>query len=281
MTQRRTTLNIIDERIEASQEDSRRPHFGVSGCGEECERKLFYSFRWFVKNRHEGRILRLFRRGQDEEAVWIEDLRLAGLQVLDKQGNQYRVSALGGHLKGSLDGLANGVHENPDEWHVLEFKTHNSKSFNHLVKYGLERSKPTHYAQVQGYMHLWPDDIKYALYLAVCKNTDQRYSEIVEYDPYHSGELVDRAERIIFADEPPERLSNSPTFYKCGPKWCEYREICHFGAPPEKSCRSCAYSYPSRDGDGDWVCKRDGRKIGLDLQLRGCEQYKPEGQCLF
>ena len=45
-----------------------------------------------------------------------------------------------------------GIPEAPKTWHVLEFKTHNSKSFAKLEKEGVQKSNPMHYAQMQVYM---------------------------------------------------------------------------------------------------------------------------------
>ena len=59
------TAALINAAHEAAQEPP-RPHMGCSLIGDPCERKLWLSFRWAVVERFDGRILRLFRRGQHE-----------------------------------------------------------------------------------------------------------------------------------------------------------------------------------------------------------------------
>ncbi len=81
----------------------------------------------------------------------------------------------------------------PKTWHVLEFKTHGTKSFADLTAKGVLVSKPQHGAQMQIYMHL--TGITRALYMAVCKNTDALHIERVEADPAMAERLLDKAGR--------------------------------------------------------------------------------------
>ena len=95
----------IDAAHEARQELP-RPHMGASIIGHKCERWIWLSFRWAVVEKFPGRILRLFRRGQMEEAIVHEDLRLAGckVQTIDPATRkQYRFDD--GHFGGSCDGI--------------------------------------------------------------------------------------------------------------------------------------------------------------------------------
>ena len=109
---------------------------GASLIGRPCERALWMTFRWVEAKKFSGRMLRLFKRGQREEAEFIEELRGIGATVWDKDenGKQWTVSACNGHFGGSLDGVATGLPEAPKTVAVLEFKTHSSKSFADLVK---------------------------------------------------------------------------------------------------------------------------------------------------
>ena len=70
--------NLIDEH-HASQPDEPRGHLGCSLLGHPCERWLWLSFRWAVKEKFQGRILRLFRRGNNEENIIISDLEAIGV----------------------------------------------------------------------------------------------------------------------------------------------------------------------------------------------------------
>ena len=271
------TLTIIDEQTEDNVEDWRRAHLGDSIIGDPCERLLWYAFRWFSPPDFKGRILRLFRRGQNEEATIVADLRLAGVTVSEgpTEGEQWRFSSLGGHFGGSMDAAILGLHEAPKTWHVGEFKTHNKKSFDLLVKDGVEKSKPKHYAQMQSYMH--KSGMTRAVYIAVCKDDDRYHLERIHYDKYFAGELQEKAERIIFATEPPPKLSERPDYYLC--KWCSHYQICHQDqTTEERNCRTCQFSTPLKDGG--WLCTKYTCMLDVDEQknlAEDCPGYSARG----
>ena len=151
------TREAIFAAYEADADDGFRAHLGASLIGRECERALWYGFRWTTRLRHPGRMLRLFETGQREEARLVANLRRIGATVLEvdpETGRQFQVAAHGGHFGGSIDGLALGLPEAPKTWHVLEFKTHSRKSFTALAAKGVEESKPQHFAQMQVYLYL-------------------------------------------------------------------------------------------------------------------------------
>ena len=114
--------------------------------------------------------------------------------------------------------------------HVLEFKTHNAKSFADLQKNGVAKSKPVHYAQMQLYMAL--TGMTRAMYLAVNRDNDELYSERVNADADEAKRLIEKAERIIFAPEPPPGVSTKPDWYEC--KMCDHYDLCHGGSRPPR-----------------------------------------------
>jgi hypothetical protein len=225
---------------------------------------------------HAGRLLRLFESGQLEEARLIKNLRAAGVAVMDidpDTGRQWAVKACEGHFGGSADAIAIGILEAPKAHHVCEFKTHNAKSFAALQKHGLEKSKPQHMAQVQVYMRLL--GVERGFYLAVCKDTDQLYSERVRPDPVLAERLLAKAERIINAARPPAKLSEDPDYYIC--KWCDHRDLCHGEERAERNCRTCLHSSPV--ADGGWHCAVRDMLLSPRNQRAGCMQthrYVPE-----
>ena len=151
------TLDAIYAAYVAKAGDGWRDHLGASIIGKECERALWYDFRWVTRRAFSGRILRLFETGMREEDRLVRDLRRTGATVLDSDpetGRQWQVTALGGHFGGSMDAVAIGLLEAPNTWHVVEFKTHNRKSFAVLAREGVLSAKPQHAAQMQVYMHL-------------------------------------------------------------------------------------------------------------------------------
>lgn len=247
-----TTLYRIDQAVLAKHQDMPRGHLGASQIGHPCNRALWYSFRWCKKPEHSGRLLRLFARGQREEEVFVELLKKAGVTVTthdETTGEQWRVSACGGHFGGSMDGAALGLVEAPKTWHVLEFKTHNAKSFKALSEQGVQASKPLHYSQMQCYMHL--SGMTRAYYMAVNKDDDSLYAERVHYDQPHTEALMAKAESIIKANEPPEGISTNAGWYEC--KWCDYHSLCFEQTLPEQNCRTCLHSTPA--SNGRWHCE--------------------------
>lgn len=268
MAQLPERLNVTTSRIyqhyEDNQEDGRRPHLGASLIGRPCARQLWYIFHWATRRKHSGRLLRLFRYGIDAEPRFVAELRAIGIEVMDRapDGAQWRVSDLGGHFGGSMDGAGVGFVEAPKTWHVLEFKTHNDKSFTDLQKDGVKKSKPEHYAQMQVYMGLTGMDR--AFYMAENKNNSELHTERVEFDPVEFQKLRAKAERILDAAEPPEGISRDPSFYVC--KMCDHRDVCHGNKAPAVSCRTCAHSTVRKDGDALWTCEQFG-EIGYIAQL--------------
>ena len=176
-------VDAIDAAIERENPPNvGRSYLGCSQLAKSCERELWYSFHWSDSRRWEPRILRLLGRGNHEEQLMNSHMTKAGVDVyaLDEDGNQYAFSAVGGHLRGHCDGFVKNLPDNP-EWHLLELKTANEKSFAQTEKNGVKADKPVHWGQMQIYMHL-AGDLRYAMYLVVNKNTDALYDERVEYD---------------------------------------------------------------------------------------------------
>lgn len=255
-----------------NRDKGRRAHLGASVLGRECRRALWYTFRWSTDLVHEGRILKLFDRGQQEEERFASDLRAAGVTVhlVDPgTGEQFRFSDIGGHVGGSMDGAAIGLLERPDVWHVLEFKTHGEKSYTELEKKGVEKSKPEHWAQMQLYMH-W-SGMNRAFYMAVNKNTDAIYTERVRYDQKAVSALLAKARDIVNSPIPLERISEKPDWYVC--KFCDHRATCHEQKPAAVSCRTCVHATPEMDGHGTWSCARHKINLSADAQRTACTDH--------
>lgn len=263
---------MIDSAHEVLQDRRPRQHLGGSIIGHECERYLWLSFRWAKFKAFPGRILRLFRRGQNEEEQIAHDLRLAGCEVLTvdpETDRQFRVEEVDGHFGGSLDGAARNIPEAPTKPHVIEMKTHNDKSFKALEKDGVKKSKFVHWAQMQVYMLLRKTDR--ALYIAINKNDDSYYTERVKLDIEAGNSLIAKARRIIYAVDPPERIG-PPTLFTC--KWCDMYKVCHGTAVPDMNCRTCIFSIPKPDGDGRWFCSKHNEDLSFIKQTRGCDQHR-------
>ena len=266
-----STIEAIYRKFETNHVESSRAHLGASMIGRECNRALWYGFRWATVPNFPGRVLRLFKRGHDEEDYFIRDLMSIGAQVWAVNpltGKQYGCTFHGGHFAGSCDGVAKGLPESPNKAHLLEFKTHNHKSFALLKKQGVRESKPEHYAQMQVYMHGL--GLERAMYMAVSKDTDEMYAERFKYNEEDALALVEKARTIIATDIPPPGISTRADFFKC--KFCDHQDVCHRDELPQVNCRTCIHAHVDMD-QGGWRCLFHDKTISTDEQRLGCEKH--------
>lgn len=230
---------------------------------------------------------------------------------------QFRVSDFVGHVGGSLDSVLMGLVEAPNSPHLGEFKTGNLKSYKAMSheepdKAGVINNKPEHYGQMQFYMGQWNKwinelskraiveaenffegatveellalkigRIERSFYLFRCKDNERLHSERLTFRPKVFANLRSRAERILTTPTAPERISKSPTFYKC--KWCDFKTVCHpehkDAQFPSKNCRTCIHSRPNLDEtDGEhaqWLCGLDWAEPidGPKAQFFGCPHH--------
>lgn len=276
-----TIGRMIDDYTSKAYDSGHRNHLGASMIGDPCWRKLWYSFRWAAKENYvtsdgidnKGRMMRLFNRGHNEEHRFADWLRGCGFKVrlLDPNTEeQIRISGIGGHFGGSADGVISFVGTSlshlPDM--LLEFKTTSDKYFKALQHNGVKKEKPIHFAQMSCYGAAL--NFKYALYLAINKNTDEIYTEIVQLDFNHALQLLDKAHIIISSKTPPEKLSLNSAYFAC--KFCSFQEVCHRGKPMEKNCRTCTKSTPI-DNAG-WFCAAKQLPIPKWVIETGCEQWE-------
>lgn len=264
------TVAAIYAAYEAAGDAGWRAHLGASQIGTGCERALWYGFRWATRARHTGRLLRLFETGNLAEARFVADLRRIGVTVLDidpTTGRQWTLRDPTGHFGGSMDAVGIGFPEAPKAWHVVEFKTHSTKSFAKLTAEGVEKARPLHWAQMQAYMHL--AGLERAFYLAVNKDTDELYQERIRHDAEAGMRLLAKAQRIIAAVRPPARISEDPAWWEC--RFCDHHAVCHDAAPPERHCRSCLHA--SAMAEGTWHCTRHGLPLSHREQEAGCAAH--------
>ena len=257
--------SLIDAAHEA-REDKPRPHLGASILGHACDRWIWLQFRMAIRQKFPGRILRLFRRGHQEEANILFDLGMIGIEFSKRQASV----SFGSHVSGSADAIIEGgVPEAPLKRHVAEFKTHNKKSFDALEKEGVQKSKPEHWAQMQIYMAGL--SIDRALYVAVCKDDDRMYTERVRFDQAAAKKLVERGKRIALSDNIPAPISNDPTWYQC--RFCPAHDFCHKSKlSKEINCRTCSHSTAKEDST--WRCERwEANAIAFEYQITGCESH--------
>lgn len=270
------------------EEDSYRSHLGASVIGQKCARAAAYGWRWALRKkprgkknepaqRAESRMRRLWNRGHMEEGRFIAMLLAAGIQVYqqDAEGKQFRIYNFGGHFSGSGDGILLGVPDLPVGIPCLgEFKTHSSKSFEDLKDDGVRLAKPEHYVQMQEYMHHF--GTLYALYLAVNKDTDELYAEIVTYDRPVSEAYLEVARKIIFDKPLPDRIRGASPGYHICKYMCDFPDVCFSTIKPDRNCRTCHYGFAMPDGT--WQCAQDAHTLDKEAQLRGCELYRLDAE---
>jgi hypothetical protein len=208
-----TTINAINQAHEAKNATSKpRPHMGVSQLGKADEAEIWLAFRWAFQPFFSGRILRLFRRGHREEETVVADLIAAGMDVRETGWSQRKLN-FGAHVEGSCDGIImSGVPEAPKKPHLLEIKTISKSRFATLNKEGLEKSNPEYWVQVQCYMN--GTGIDRCLFIAVCKDNDEIYTERVKYDAAVARYYIERGQRIALADRIPDRAINNPSDWR-------------------------------------------------------------------
>jgi len=267
-----TTKQALYELMEGAVDNNPRTHLGASSIGDSCARKLWYAFRWIHEPFHEGRILRLFRRGQVEEYYVVSDLnKLEGVEVRavdPATGKQYRFTdpEMPG-FGGSVDGIAFNLPEMPGQWIGLEIKTHNTKNFAKLKKHGVQ-SYPRHWFQCQSYM-CW-SGLPGWLYIAVNKDNDELYTELVLPDEADQDYARATAREVLFATEPPPKISQRKDWFEC--KFCDFYRICQFDEPHRENCRNC--SQVNYDGAADlWTCTTLNKSLNASEQNDGCSQY--------
>jgi len=258
---------------------------GASQLGQDCGRAVWYSFHWTTKAAHSGRMLRLFNRGHIEEARFIAMLLTVGMPVYqqDAEGKQFRIQFGDGHGGGSGDGVTH-YNNNPA---LIEAKTHNEKSFielagsleswraylvgeGHFKGKGVREAKPEHFVQSQIYLRKM--GLTTCLYMAVNKNTDDLYIEIIALNSEHADQYIERGEKLIQMDKPPPRINNSPGYWKC--VYCDHKKVCHMKQAPDRNCRTCQHIKIGEKGT--WHCTYPTQQMVLptEKQLLGCPLYK-------
>ena len=280
------TLDAVDQEIVRKNPPTQRYHLGASILGRECERELWYGFRWTAPSHFPASTLRKFEDGdacEPQMAGRLQAVPQIKLVTTTENGDsQIRVQHFGGHLGGSMDGIIQGLLQAPKTWHVWEHKSTAEKGFRalkrcidkHGEKDALAAWNPTYYAQAQVYMGLthtndWNTPIKLH-YMTVSTPGGRDFTSLrTEYDKGAFEEFTEKAERIINAVTPPDRISGDPDFYQCN--WCTFKPNCHEGKTAQVSCRTCAHVTPK--DDGRWHCSFHNKKLSATAQRNACQDH--------
>jgi hypothetical protein len=262
-----STVRAIYAAYEVANEHYDSLGISVGLAATECDRSLWYSFRWCTPpEAPSGRNISIFRTGDMWEDRLVSDLQSIGVEVY---GQQDRIRLVGGHVRGKCDGKGIGLPEAPKTEHLFEFKSSNEKNFKLIQKDGCKKAKILHYGQVQLGMHAF--GLTRAGYLVVNKNTDERYFERIEYDVEWTLRLLAKLERIINAPQPPSGICTKPDDFRG--TFCDHKPVCQEGAWPRVTCRSCLHSTPEMGGDAHWSCARWTKPLGLEEQKSACPAH--------
>ena len=235
-----------------------RGHVGLSQIGHSCSRYLQFTHYWAFDVKYSERIKRLFNVGNMMEEVITKDLGKHGLNV---DSEQLEITGFSGHFLGHIDGKIGD--------RLVEFKTHNDKSFKDLMKKKVKMSKPVHYSQMQSYMGYL--ELKESLYVAYNKNDSAYYFENVNFNEEHFNGLKEKEKTVILSEELlPRTGNNSSAWFEC--KWCDARDVCFNKKEPSKNCRTC--NHVDVLADGEWECSIKNLELTESMQRDGCGKYE-------
>jgi len=271
------TLEAVDQAIVRANPSRERVYYGLSGAGRECARQNWYSFRWVAVEHHDAATHRRFLDGHAGEALMAERLKSVpnvDLRTEGPDGQQFAVKALGGHIRGHLDGAVVGLLQAPKTWHVWEHKQVNEKKFTKLNKLkakdekaALENWDQTYFVQAQTYMGLTGMERHY---LTVTTPGGRDITSCrTDFQKDKHDKFMEEAADVVLSEVPPPRISEKPEFYLC--KWCNFSEHCHGDKTAAVSCRTCMHVDP-RD-DGTWHCNFHDKKLTNKEQRSGCRDH--------
>lgn len=248
-----------------------RRYLGASEIGEECSRKLWLQFHGYIKPEvFEPRMLRLFKRGHHEEHKLECHLREIGFEIIEDCFSQKRWTS------GFVSGAADGILSKDGLMYCAEYKTHSDKSFNTLKRGELAKTHPKHFAQCQ--INASKFDCVGTIYLAVNKNNDELFCDIVLVDPDVVAAIDAKGEFITMSDNPPDRIASKSTAFSC--KFCNAKDVCFGFELPQVDCRGCT-SHVKVQKFGTFRCEMveksndlDARSSNNQLDTRGwCEHH--------
>ena len=246
----------------------KRTYLGMSIIGHKCHRYLQFVHYGCVISEYPERIERLFEDGHGAEAQLIKALKKIGIHVYDQQ---LKVVGRTGHVQGHIDGNGSWFSDEfqlfSAEPFLVEFKTHNQKSFDELKRvYDLQKTKPIHYSQMISYMG-HQEQLK-GLYVAKNKNDSAIEIRIIDFDQEHFNDLGRKEVEVVTADTLLPRIGNdNRTWFEC--KMCNAKSVCFGDSKPEADCRNCNH-VDVLDG-GKWRCTKHAKFV---TAMEPCDQYE-------
>ena len=209
---------VVEEYYHSNQ--TSRDYLGLSECGHECKRYLWYRHNGYTPSPIDGRVLRLFQLGNLIEDQAIADLRSAGFTLTDNQ-KEVTFEHNGITLRGHIDGIIEGLVESSKP-HLWECKSANDKSFKKLFNSGYEEWNPKYKAQI----HIYATGLKLKNILVWVENKNDStiYTERIKTNTEYAVNLLQDVFAAILMEDPPDRLCPSMSWYQS--KWCDFSDVC-------------------------------------------------------
>lgn len=227
-----------------------REYIGASGIGSPCDAALEFSLRGFPDSDLDGKLLRIFELGHRVEDLVVEDLKMAGMWVSEKNPDtnyQWSYSDLGGHVKAHVDGLCTLGAEH-DELMILEIKSMNASNWRKFEKHGVRNSHPKYFDQCQMVMGM--AKLNKVFFVAYNKNNSDYHFEIVDADEMHQASLAARVEKVF--EGRAEKVSDKEDDWRCAS--CFKNAVCWEGKLPAVKCPTCKFAQPNPKGG--WHCTK-------------------------
>ena len=281
------TLDDFLEAVARNHAPSERVYLGGSEIGKPCSRELYYSFHKVAPQHFQPKTYLNFDDGHgSEDKTGGIFKQIDGIELITHEGDrQIGYEAVGGHMKMHLDGMIKGVKQAPKTWHIWEHKCVNEKKFRDLqrkkVKLGpkeaLEAWDETYFGQSQVYMGLanatslamGGSGVKRHYLTVATPGTRDIMSCRTNFQPEKFKALIEKAESIVYAKEPPPPISDKADYYIC--RWCNFNEHCHGSKVAAVNCRTCAHV--TAQTDGTWHCGFHNNTLSFTKQMKGCSKH--------
>lgn len=275
------TLYEIDRmREKEKSKEKPRLYLGMSQIGEDCQRKLYYSFRIAKQKPMEAQGIRATEDGFLQEDIMARFLsNVPGIELYTRDPEnptkQIEFLLLLDHFRGHADGIIKGILESPKTWHIWEHKSVNLKKLGNLIKLRAEKGEKEalyhwdiiYYAQAQIYMHCSQLNRHY---LTVTSPGGRDYISVrTEYNRKYAESIIEKAKNIIFGNTIPAKLGERRESYAC--KFCAYIPVCHDHEFPDKNCKTCSQWEPVKDAGN--FCNLYQKLLSFDEILTGCDNH--------
>lgn len=269
----RLSYDIANDIFDAcAKADKPRNYLGMSEVGHPCDRFIWFKFRQFTKIPMDNRMFLLFRFGDKIEELICSNLRAAGYKLENAWPDpQAAFVTLGGILHGHSDGAI----YLPEGKALLECKSANKKKFQAFTLGGVRATYEKYYWQSQLYMGC--GNLDRALFVILCKDDSNIYTEIVPFNKAEFNGLIERIRGICtYPAFPP--IMDIPD---C--QYCDYRLHCKTNEAFQTThnCMTCNYLKVTINESAEFYCQHPAHAFQIHHTDMNCQDYSWVGTCPF